>query len=190
MRSEYIRSTHPAGPPVPKLRLLGTSWYGRGVGYWLRRVSLTVEYLLLLGLVGLFARSVTDAAATGMTGTGRLVVLALIGTVILGSYVPPVRASLRRRHERRHRLTPLTPEQRREQRRRQRRSGRLGIGTGVSAHGGSTVAGGLVVIGSLFVVGTVTMFVIDSLGEYLNNDEFFAVQKVQAWREQHPDWRP
>ncbi|MBC7724909.1 MAG: hypothetical protein H7146_09205, partial [Burkholderiaceae bacterium] len=97
MRSEYIRSTHPAEPPVPKLRLLGTSWYRRGVGYWVRRASLTVEYLLLLGLVGLFARSVIDAAATGMTGTGRLVVLALIGTVILGSYVQPVRASLRRR---------------------------------------------------------------------------------------------
>ena len=190
MRSEYIRSTHPAGPPVPKLRLLGTSWYRRGVGYWARRGWLTLVYLLLLGLIGFIVGDVVYGAATDAHGVARVVALVLLFGVIVGSHIYAVRASMRRRHERRQGLTPLTPEQRREQDRRRRRGGRFGIGTGVGAYGGSVVGGALLFLGSVVFIGTITMFVVDSLGKYLNNDEYFAVQKVQAWKAQHPEWRP
>jgi hypothetical protein len=190
VRSEYIRSTRPAGPPIPKIRLLGTSWYRRRVGYWARRAGLTCVYLLLLGLVGFIVGDLIYGAVTEAHGIARVVALVVLVGITIASYVHAIQGSVRRRHERRDGITPLTPEQRREQQRRQRRSGRFGLGTGVGASGGSAVGGAFLFVGSLVFIGAVTMIVVDSLGRYLNNDEYFAVQKVEAWRAEHPGVQP
>lgn len=186
MRSEYIRSTQPAGPPTPKLRLLGTTWYRRGPSYWARRAWLTFAYLVLLALVALFVGALVAAVVSGMAGVGRIIVLALIVAVVVASYVQAIRAR-RRRHRERDAAAALTAEQRRAQARRQRAAGGAGLGAGVGASGGSVVGAALLFLGALAVVGTISVIVVESLGRYLNDEERAAVQAVAAWRERQPD---
>ncbi|GAA2469805.1 hypothetical protein ACFPFX_12255 [Streptomyces mauvecolor] len=78
-------SSESAGPA--KLPLLGTSWYRRGVGYWLRRVRLVVFQLVFGGLFALLSVAIWQGIESGLpTGWHRAVdvvmgVLGLIGFV-------------------------------------------------------------------------------------------------------------
>lgn len=190
MRSEYIRNTRPAGPPIPKIRLLGTSWYRRGVGYWARRAGLSLLYLLLLAMVLLVVGAVVSAIVSATTGWTRVAILAAVALVVLASYVHAVRALVLRRRARRQGGAPLTAAQRRDLERRRRRGGAAGLGTGGATLAGSTVGGAFLLVGSLAVVGLASTIVVDSLGKYLSDEEFYAAQGIARWRAQHPDWRP
>ena len=86
MRSEYIRSTHPAGPPVPKIRILGTSWYRRGVSYFVRRAGVSLVKQIILALFALFVGASVDAIATSLQGA-RVLLLALAGATVVASVI-------------------------------------------------------------------------------------------------------
>lgn len=174
----------PLDPPVPTLRLLGTSWYRRGVEYWVRRVWLLGVYLALLGGVLIVTGAIVWGVSTSFTGSSRIVLLALVAIAILASFISPVRSSRRRRRARQQ--GAAAPGQTRST--RASRSG--GLGVGVAAYGGSVAAGALVTVSAVFIFGSVVVLVVDSAGRYLNNQEFFAVQAVTRWKQRHPSWNP
>ena len=169
---------------MPTLRLLGTSWHRRGVEYWVRRVWLLGVYLALLGGVLLLTGAIVWGVSTSSTGALRIVLLALVAVAILASFISPVRSSRRRRCARQQGAVDLA------QTRSIRASRSGGLGVGVAASGGSVAAGALVTVGAVFIFGSVVVLVVDSVGRYLNNEEFFAVQDVTRWKQRHPSWHP
>lgn len=188
MRSEHIRPTRAAGPPIPKIRLLGRSWYRRGPGYWARRAGLTFVYLVSASFAVLIGVGLVTAILSHAHGVARVIVTIVIVGIVAASYTHAILASTRRRR-RRHEDPPSSDAAQVLCARRQR-AGLAGIGTGLSAYGGSAVGGALLAFGSVFLIGSITMMVLDSLGTYLNDDEYFDAQKVHAWKTHHPDWQP
>ncbi|MBC7724910.1 MAG: hypothetical protein H7146_09210 [Burkholderiaceae bacterium] len=173
MRSEYIRSTHPVGPPVPKLPLLGTTWYRRGVGYWLRRAGVVLFVLLILAIFGLYVGAVFDAIATSLHGAARVVLLGLATGTVIASVIAAVR------------------QQRRYTAWRAPRSATAGgLGAGVSARGGSPLAGAFLIVVALVGIGWPLLWLVMSCRRYSGPAEVAAVQGVAQWKAQHPDWRP
>lgn len=90
MRSEYIRSTAAAGPPIP---ILGTSWYRRGASYWARRAAVSLVMLLILALFAVAVGAIIEAIATSLEGTVRVVVLAAAGATVVASVIAAARRS-------------------------------------------------------------------------------------------------
>ncbi len=66
------RASSEPGEPA-KLPFLGTSWYGRGAGYWARRITLAGFLLVGLLLLGLFVTGVYLRIVAGLSPTLRLV---------------------------------------------------------------------------------------------------------------------
>jgi hypothetical protein len=69
---------------VEPVKLLGTTWYLRGPGYWVRRIALSFVYLLVavggLALTGLVMRAVWDDSTTPMVPKVGLTVIAAVAT--------------------------------------------------------------------------------------------------------------
>lgn len=160
---------------IPTVRLLGTSWYRRGPGYWFRRVALTLVYLLVFALSAVFAGIAIDVIATQAKSWLRIVLLAVAIVGIAWSFVTGFRAISRTPEEKasgrplafRNTKTPRT----------RRAAGGAGLGLGVGAYAGSAIAGGLVVFGQLFVVGWIAAMAATSLGRYLSVEEYEAAKQ-------------
>ena len=173
MRSEYIRATHPLGPPIPKIPLLGTTWYRRGVGYWLRRAGVVLIVLLIVAIFGLYVGAVFDAIATSLHGAARVVLLGLATGTVIASVIAAVR------------------QQRRFTASRAARSATAGgLGAGVSARAGSPLAGAFLIVVALVGIGWPLLWLVMSCRRYSGPAEKAAVLAVQEWKAQHPEWRP
>ena len=180
MRSEYLRSAHPAGPPVPKLRLLGTSWYRRGLGYWLRRTGLATGMTVITALMVFLLVGFVGGLASTTTGWGAVAVVVVASAAATWSTYSVFRSTLRREAEI---ATPPVQSA-------ARRTRASGLGLGAAARGGSPVVGGLIFIGLLFVIGWLIVPTAFLFRRYLGPEEKAAVLAVQEWKAQHPEWRP
>lgn len=87
------RTTLPRDVVIPVLPSLGVTWYDRGFGYWMRRVGLTLMWVVVLAIlgaidVGLFS-GIRQSSRTGFAVflaidvalTVALLVYAAVGTV-------------------------------------------------------------------------------------------------------------
>ncbi|MEX3104891.1 MULTISPECIES: hypothetical protein [unclassified Streptomyces] len=70
-RASSDLSTPGAPPPIPSLPGLGTTWYGRGASYWLRRLCTAVLFLLVLALLCLAAFSLYRGFRTILPSSAR-----------------------------------------------------------------------------------------------------------------------
>jgi cation transporter-like permease len=52
---------HPPARYIEPISLLGTTWYERGWGYWLRRVGLSLAYLLFTAVCGVLTGLIVHA---------------------------------------------------------------------------------------------------------------------------------
>ena len=60
----------------------------------------------------------------------------------------------------------------------------------MAARGGSPVAGALLFVGLFFAIGWFVVPAVMSFRRYLGPEEKAAVERVLAWKAQHPEWRP
>ena len=173
MRSEYIRATHPAGPPIPEIPILGTSWYRRGVSYFVRRAGVSLVMLIILSLFALFVGAIVDGIVTSLQGAARVLLLALAGATVVASVI----AAARQRREPASTSLPRSAAVR-------------GAGLGVSARIGSPIGGAILFVVSLIGIGWPLLWLVLSFRRHLGPAEVAAVQGVAQWKAQHPEWRP
>ena len=185
MRSEYILRTHPTGPPVPKLRLLGTSWYRRGARYWVRRAGISFGMTFFAAFLVFMLVAFIEGIDQSMDGIAKVVVLGAGGAAILWSICSVVIAL---RRDEAATLAGGTPHPRGAG--SPRRGITTGVGLGAAARGGSPVAEALLFVGLFFAIGWFVVPAVMSFRRYSGPTEKAAVQGVRDWQAQHPDWRP
>jgi hypothetical protein len=147
------RGDLPPGVYPEKLPVLGTTWYERGAGYWLRRGWLFLIFALVVTLtsllVGGFLVGIKDSSQTGFT-------VALIAEIVW-SLVIIVFGLIRTRQR------WNDPEPARRLTRGQRRVAGLGGAIGVLARAGFVLGQAVLVIGSLLFFGLYVMLLIYAL---------------------------
>lgn len=163
-----------AGPPRPPLpgdvtieRLpgLGTSWYDRGPGYWLRRVGLALLWALIVTLTTLIVVGVLSAIRHG-SQAGFYVAL-----VVEVAYSLAIVAFFAVRTARRWNQAPSGPPRsgraaragRAERSGQAGRAGTAGGALGVLARSGVALGRGVLVIGSVLFVGLYLALLLSSL---------------------------
>ncbi|GAM45816.1 hypothetical protein NSK11_contig00024-0006 [Nocardia seriolae] len=180
-----MESTVITQPDIPKVPLLGRSWYVRGVGYWLRRV----RFLFVFLLVGVFpvwiSAIVVSMIVENTRSWGRIVLLTLIALGFGWSLVMGFRSVLQQRREESRILAGGTAAAATAG----SRTGGAGAGLalGAAGLGGSPIAVLLLFVGQFFVVGWLLALLVTSLGRYLGPDEARAVVAVREWYVQHPE---
>jgi uncharacterized membrane protein YhaH (DUF805 family) len=147
------RDQLPAGVTVEKLPVLGTSWYERRAGYWVRRVWLFLLMALVVTLtsllVGGFLIGIKDSSRAGFTGALIVEVVWSLAIIVYGL----VRTA---RHW--DDLDPPRPLSR-----RQRSAAAGGSVLGVLARVGLGLAQFVLVIGSVVFFGLYVMLLIYAL---------------------------
>ncbi len=133
MASRASSEVPAAGAParIPALPGLGTTWYNRGVRYWLRRTLTAVLWLAVMALLCFLAISLYQGFTSEWSPTARTVsnwvqVIASCGTVVWGW--------LKQRQDHRKGLAdPPSPSQFRGGKRRQtgRTPGLVALGRGL-----------------------------------------------------------
>lgn len=147
------RDQLPPGVYIEKLPLLGTTWYERGPGYWLRRAWLFLLMALLVTLtsllIGGFMAGIKDSSQAGFAGvliaeiawSVAILVFLLIRTARQWNVPEPAR--------------PLS--------RKQRRAVAAGSTIGSLARVGFVLGQAILVIGSLLFFGLYLMLLIYAL---------------------------
>ena len=147
------RDQLPPGVYVAKLQLLGTTWYERGPGYWLRRVWLFLLMALVVTLTSLlvagFMVGIKDSSKAGFTGV-------LIAEIVWSLAILTWGLS---RTARRWNV----PEPARPLSRRQQRAVATGGALGSLARAGLAIGQAVLVIGSLLFFGLYLMLLIYAL---------------------------
>jgi hypothetical protein len=79
---------------IEPVKLLGTSWYRRGVGYWVRRAALALVYLLVAAGSGAMSGLIVWAIwiQPGLPLAGKVVIAVVIAGVAVGTGVVTVRS--------------------------------------------------------------------------------------------------
>lgn len=74
---------------IESVKLLGTSWYRRGIGYWARRAALALVYLLVAAGSGAMSGLIVWAIwiQPGLSLAGKVVIAIVIGAVVAGTGV-------------------------------------------------------------------------------------------------------
>ncbi|MFR9794761.1 hypothetical protein ACL02U_02505 [Streptomyces sp. MS06] len=98
-----------ADAEIPALPGLGTSWYRRGFGYWLRRTATGLLWLVLFAALYAATLAMFTGFFDGLSGTGRTLVNAALGVASCAGLVWGW-VTQRRRH-REALLDPPTPDQ-------------------------------------------------------------------------------
>lgn len=147
------RGQLPPGVYVEKLQLLGTTWYERGPGYWIRRAWLFLLMALVVTLtsllIGGFMVGIKDSSKAGFTG-------ALIAEIIWSLAI--LTWGLSRTARRWN-----TPEPVRPLSRGQRRAVATGGALGSLARAGLAIGQAVLVIGSLLFFGLYLMLLVYAL---------------------------
>lgn len=143
------RDTLPPGLTIEELPIVGTTWYERGVRYWLRRtgfvlgllLALVVMTLILGGLFSLIRHASTTAfyVAVGIEATYTLAILAYLTARYLKARKNP------------QEIRPADPQKMAEA----RRVARVGPALGILAGSGSIAGQFFLVIGSLLTYGLI-----------------------------------
>jgi hypothetical protein len=147
----------PPGVPIEQLPVLGTSWYERRAGYWVRRVWLFVLMAIVVS-VGLafvigFLAGIKDSSATGFM---VVLVVEIAWSLAIVAYM--MTRTFQRWNEL-DRSRPLT--------RRQRRAVGTGGALGALAQAGFVVGQFVLVIGSVLFFGLyVSLLIYTLLPEY------------------------
>jgi hypothetical protein len=143
----------PPGLAIEKLPVLGTTWYERGPGYWVRRVWLFLLMALVVTLmsllVGGFLLGIKGSSHTGFVWA--LIVEIAWSLVIIGYLM--IRTA-----QRWNNLEPARPLSR-----RQREAGAAGGALGVLATAGIFIAQAVLVIGSVLFFGLYVSLLIYAL---------------------------
>jgi hypothetical protein len=152
---------------------LGTTWYDRGVAYWLRRVWFVLILVIALAVIAAMVYGLVSAAWQTSSAAG-IAVIGVIGSCALASGVWLWRRS-----------TPAAIEARalgseavspREVRAAGRLSGVLGAG----ALAGPMAATAVLVIGGSLVIGPVVVLLLRSLGQQLPQERAERVKLAMA----------
>lgn len=168
-------------PPVPKIKLLGTTWYRRRWPYWARRTGLAAAYLVFFMIVGIGVAAVVSVIVTDAKGIWLGVFLSLAVTAVLWSFYVAFRQFVAENRRFRLGVAALTEPGGYKASRDRRAATAGGLGLGIGAYGGSALAGGLLIVGQLFVIGWVGYMVAISFRRYLTPEEFEAVMRVEEW---------
>jgi hypothetical protein len=142
--------------PVPPL---GTTWYDRGVAYWVRRAWFAAMMLIALVTASLFAGGLISAAWQSHPAAGAAVGSVIGGTGLV-SGVWLWRRSTPTAIEERARAGKVTTAP----------SGATGVAggvLGVTALAGNMLAVAIVVVGSSLMLGVIVVFLLRSLGSQL-----------------------
>jgi hypothetical protein len=136
----------PPGIIIAAVPGLGTSWYERGVGYWVRRVFVVIAMAFGLACETAILYGLFSAAYRNRIAFWILVAVEITCTVGLWIYLA---IRLRRRRNRTEiGSTSLNPKE-------ARRAGSGGATVGILARSGSVVAGLFLVVGTLLTYGLI-----------------------------------
>ncbi|MFI6167465.1 hypothetical protein ACIBCN_11815 [Nocardia sp. NPDC051052] len=175
---------HP-GLEFPRIPFLGTSWYGRGFVYWIRRAMATLFVVLVCVFPVWGVGIVIDLIARDTRGPARSGLLAVAILVICWSFYTGFRSIAQTKREE-HLL--LTGQQDDGGAKKAQRAGKgAGLGLGAAAYGGAPIAGAILVVGQLFIVGWLAALLIKTLGRYSGPPEIRAILAVRDWYQQHPE---
>ncbi|MFB7724590.1 hypothetical protein [Nocardia sp. NPDC056100] len=159
-------------PPIPSIPLFGQAWYERGFGYWTKRalISIALGLLLLLSIVFIWAvvATIIDKASSWP----RVVLLLLVAAGVSWSHYVGFKQVQARN------IKPSSNTV----------AGSAGVITGAAAYGGSSIAGGLILLGQIFAVGWITANFAYSLRRYVSTFEVRAVDQMQEWFVEHPEF--
>ena len=171
------------GPPIPEIPILGTTWYRRGVAYWLRRAGISLFAIAMFALFVFFITAVLDGFTSEMGTQGRIITYVIAGCAVAWSFYTAIRAQIRqkRAHSAGHSLGLG------EANRPGKATRALGLGAGVGTYGGSPIAGGLLMLGALFGIGWFGVLMAATFRRYLGPDEVKAVRGVTDWKKQHTE---
>jgi hypothetical protein len=143
-RTEFPpRDQLPPGTEIEKLPVLGTTWYERGLGYWVRRVWL----FLLMALVVTLMSLLVGGFMLGIKGSSRTGFVGAVIAEIAWSLVIIVFLMIKTA-QRWNSLEPARPLSRRG-----REAGAAGGAIGVLASAGIFIAQAVLVIGSVLFFG-------------------------------------
>jgi hypothetical protein len=173
--SDATRRVSRTGPPVPRIPVLGTTWYRRGPGYWIRRAGASAAVFVMLAAFGVYVGGVYAAIATTSGSTRAILTIVATSSVVL-SFVMAVRAQ-RRPH------TPLD-------RGAATRAGSSGARLGVMSSGGSVAGVAVLIVGALLGIGWFVVFFAMTFRRHLGPAEIAAVEGVERWKTHHPGWSP
>lgn len=85
---------HPPARSIEPIRLLGTTWYERGLRYWLRRMGLSLAYLLFTAVCGALTGLIVHAFWTQPKAplAMKWVLTLIVAAVVLASATVTARA--------------------------------------------------------------------------------------------------
>jgi len=158
-------------PTVAKIPAFGTSWFDRGTRYWVKRVLIAIFLTLMLAGVTAFGLVCAGGFSSGIGRSARPFFWTVVVVVIVGSHILGFRSVRRTREHPR----PVTT----------RRT--AGVGTGVSALGGSAIATTFLGFGAIIGLGWFTALFFYSLTRYASPFEVQAVKEMRRWYQDHPD---
>ena len=173
--SDATRHLSSTGPPVPRIPVLGVTWYRRGPAYWIRRAGVSTAVFVMLAAFGVYVGGVYAAIATA-SGSTRVILTIIATSSVVLSFVMAVRAQ-RRPH------APLD-------RGAAARAGSSGARLGIMSSGGSVAGGAVIIVSALLGIGWFVVFFAMSFRRHLGPAEIAAVEGVERWRAQHPGWTP
>jgi hypothetical protein len=162
---------------VEALPLFGTSWYTRGVSYYLRRVLAVLLLLIPLAVVVTFDvalfRAFDDSSSAARLAWGLV-----LGVLFLASFVWPLR-NLRREQDRRRAGEIVFPNYFPGVGRRPV----AGAGLGALARSGSVLAGAFLAVGSVIFLGWVIIAFLETFRhEYrVEHDARLRLQRREKW---------
>jgi hypothetical protein len=138
---------------IEKLPVLGTTWYERGPGYWVRRVWLFLLMALVVTLmsllVGGFMLGIKGSSHTGFVWA---LIVEIVWSLVIVAYM------MIRTAQRWNSLEPSRPLSR-----RQRQAGAAGGALGVLAGAGIFIAQAVLVLGSVLFFGLYVSLLIYAL---------------------------
>jgi hypothetical protein len=139
---------------------LGTTWYDRGIAYWVRRVWFVLMLVIALAVIGAMVYGLVNAAWQTSSAAG-IAVIAVIGSCALASgiwlWLRSTPAAIEARALGTDAVSP----------RQLRAAGRLSGLLGAGALAGLTAATAVLVIGGSLVIGPVVVLLLRSLGQQL-----------------------
>ncbi|KAA0021155.1 hypothetical protein [Antrihabitans cavernicola] len=172
-----------AGPPMPSIPVLGTTWYRRGFSYWVRRAGVSLFAVAWFALFVFFITEFLDGFTSEMGARGRAITLTLAGCAIAWSFFTAIRAQIRQKRARESGRTLALGDANKPE----KGARALGFGSGTAAYGGSPIAAGLLMLGALFAIGWFGVLMVATFRRHLGPEEIAAVKAVAEWKKRHPE---
>lgn len=166
--------------PIPKVRLLGTTWASRGWRYWNRRFWIALLYTAIAAFEFALAFSIFSAFTRSSSDSTRLWVAVVAVTLVGGGFIWALHTLwLIIRAELRGNIPELRAMAEKNRGGRRKQAGLAGAALGVGGLAGVPAVILTLLVGTFAVLGWVFVVFVMGLMPYLSIEEYLAMHDLR-----------